>query len=65
MNKSKLPESLLLQLSELMYRRRESIDAAAEKVVVRGVIEKRDAGGQDFDVAASDVAVVVAPLVPR
>ena len=61
-NKSKLPESLLLQLSELMDRRRESFDAAADKVIVRGVVEIRDGGGQDFDVAARDVEVVLAPL---
>jgi hypothetical protein len=61
-NKSKLPKSLLWQLSKLMSLRRESIDAAADKVVVRGVIEKRDAGGEDFDVVASDIAVLIAPL---
>lgn len=60
-NENNFPESLLIQLSELMYRRRESIDAAADKVIVTGVVERLDARVQNFDLVASAVEVVVAP----
>ena len=59
-NETNLAESLLVQMSELMYRRRESIDEAADKVILTGV-DGRDAGGQDFDLVASNLEVVLAP----
>ena len=56
-NGSELPKGLLFQLSGLMSRRSESFDAAADKVIIKGVVQANNSSLEDLDIVANDVEV--------
>lgn len=60
-NGSELPKGLLFQLSDLMSRRSESFDAAADKVIIKGVVQSHNSSLEDLDIVANDVEVRFAP----
>lgn len=60
-NGNEMDKRLLFQLSHLMTRRYESTDAAAEKVIIRGVVQANKTSSEYVDIVASDVQFTFAP----
>ena len=54
-NENEMDKRLLFQLSYLMSRRSESIDASTEKVIIKGVVQANNSSSEYFDIVASDV----------
>ena len=58
---NKLDTRLLFQLSALMSRRSESFNAAVDKVIIKGVVQKHNSSLEDLDIVATDVEVRFVP----
>ena len=56
-NGSEMDKGLLFHLSRLMSRRSESIDAEAEKVIIKGVVQGHNSSLEDFDIVANDAEI--------
>lgn len=52
---NEMDKRLLFQLSYLMSRRSESIDASTEKVIIKGVVQANNSTSEYFDIVASEV----------
>ena len=60
-NGSEMDKRLLFQLSDLMSRPSDSIDAAANKVIIKGVVHAHNSSLEDLDIVANDVEVRFVP----
>jgi hypothetical protein len=58
---SRLHKRLFFQLSDLMSRRSESFAAAADKVIIEGVVQSHNSSLEDLDIVADEVGIRFVP----